>query len=248
MLYFVAFLFGLCVGSFSNVVLARLDRKAGIISGRSECPRCHKDLKWYDLVPLASFVVLGGRCRYCRKPISAWYPAVELLFGVTAVVFVRQYGVSLDPRLIVQAIFLWGFLLLALFDLKYFILPDKLTLPFAALALVVALFLNPNPGQYVLSGFLLAGFFAILNLASRGRWMGLGDAKLGLFIGFTFGYPATLLIALFAVWSGALVGLGLMFSGRATMKTALPFGTFLALVSVIFIIFNSELSILNSYF
>lgn len=247
--YILAAVIGLCAGSFFNVVLARLDRKAGMLTGRSECPDCHTVLKWYDLVPVASYLALAGRCRYCRKKISPVYPIVEVTTALVLVTFVWRFGPAMPRAWLFNLVLLGGFTLLAFFDYLYLILPDKIVGLMGVATAIYLVFFQPNRLlSSAVAGFVLAGFFGILYMVSRGRWMGLGDVKLAFVIGLAFGYPFGVLAVMAAIWLAALLGMALLAARRATMKTALPFGSFLSLASAIYIIFQNDLSRFSRFF
>lgn len=245
----LVFFVGASVGSFLSVLTARLGRKEGIVTGRSQCPRCGTVLAWYDLIPVVSFIILRRRCRRCKAPISWMYVAMELVSGLSlSALFVRQ-GFTITPETAFLALMLVGFLALFFFDYKYFLLPDRITIPLIAIALgyrIVAssdLLMNT-----VLTGFFLALVFAILYVLSGGAWIGFGDVKLMVLLGLVFGYPAGLLVVVLAIWSAAIVGIGLLVTGKGTSQTALPFGSFLAAVAVITVIFYHESSIITKLF
>jgi leader peptidase (prepilin peptidase)/N-methyltransferase len=248
---FIFFIFGTIIGSFLNVVILRKQDDAKV-SGRSKCPKCQKQLKWADMIPILSWLVLRGKCRKCAKPISVQYPLVEAGTGlIFAAIFWRVVSVGFDPA-VTLAVFVFNAivfsLLIAIFvyDLKHKIIPDVWSFSFAGLALAQAIWVNwegfswsAYSGEAWLN--LFAGlifffpFWAIWYL-SRGRWIGLGDGKLvlgiGWYLGFVFGLSA---IAL-AFWIGAAFALFLMLMDRLnvggrniTMKTEIPFGPFLIL-------------------
>ncbi len=245
----IAGLYGLVLGSFINVVVLRLDRKEGIITGRSECPHCGHILAWYDLVPLVSFFMLGGKCRYCQQAISWQYPLVEVGTGCLAALFVYQYPGGYTWQQLISLVGMMGFWALFLFDLKYFILPDKIIFPLITLSVVGMIFFNSGMLiNALLTGLLLAGSFDILYVASGGRWMGFGDVKLALLIGLFFGYPVAVIVTVSAVWIAALFGLALIILGKATPKTALPFGSFMAVTAISAILFYNDLIFFRIFF
>ena len=227
------FLFGLAVGSFLNVIIFRVDTGEKIFYGRSRCLACGKSLRWHELLPLFSFLIQKGRCRNCRSKISWQYPAVELLAGLLFLFFYLKWRISYSAGQDL-IILLWWFsiaallLLLAVYDLKHKILPDKFNYAFLALSLfnlfndftILTLFLSLGP----------ALFLFLLWLVSKGRWMGLGDAKLmaagGIFLGPLPGLASLVL----SFWTGAAAGIFLLFANpNIKLKSEIPFGPFLAL-------------------
>lgn len=243
LLYFAIFFIGLCIGSFINVILFRLDRKGGIMAGRSECPKCLKQLKWYDLIPLLSYFKLRGKCRYCKKEISYIYPLTEAVTAsmVTLYFLANGFDFSFASWFYLSVIIM--FIVLAFFDALYLILPDKIVFTAIGTALLYdVIFRRPELHNLLLSGFLFSLAFAIIYLVSRGKWMGFGDVKLVLAIGLVLGYPLGLAAMVVAVWTAALLGIILLLLKKATRKTALPFGSFLSASTIIFIIFKNVIT------
>jgi prepilin signal peptidase PulO-like enzyme (type II secretory pathway) len=248
MLTIIMAVFGLMLGSFLSVLLERLGRKEGIVAGRSECPHCQHILAWYDLVPLLSYVILLGRCRYCRAKISMLYPVLEMVMALVLGGYVFLYGVG-GSWAIVDLIVLFGLVALFFFDLRYQILPDIIT--GALVGLVVVRLVTSRPDMLtnaIATAVLLGGILTLLYLVSHGRWFGFGDVKLAVLMGLLFGYPGTVGVTLLAVWAGALVGVGLMLTRRANMKTALPFGSFWTAVAIITILWPGPVFFISGLF
>jgi len=227
----VFFIFGTTVGSFLNVVIDRTTRGESIL-GRSYCDHCKASLKTVDLVPVISFVLLGAKCRYCRKPLSWQYPMVETLTGT---LFVLSFIVlSLSGLLSFWSLTYWLFLIsilivVAIVDLKYSLIPTTLVF----LASLVALFYNFfafEPSlfiQHIITAFILALFFLIVVLITRGRGMGEGDVILAFLIGMVLGAQATFVAIFVAFLLGAAVSLLLIFLGKKHFGQTVPFGPFL---------------------
>ena len=236
------FLIGLSVGSFLNVVIFRLNTKGGILTGRSECPKCLKRLKWYDLFPVLSYVFLRRRCRNCHGKISPVYPLTELTTAFCLSLFYMVYQPTFKAVDFYYILIIILFVALIFFDYLYFLIPDKIVLPLIIIAILFNYFFRrPEFTTLLLSALIMGGIFAIIHLVSNGEWVGLGDAKLLFLIGLALGYPLGFLSMILSVWIAALVGIGLMLSGKANRKTALPFGSFLAGVSILIIIFQNEI-------
>ncbi len=230
---------GLIYGSFLNVLLWRLPKQKGI-DGRSHCRSCYHTLVWYDLIPLVSFLVLKGKCRYCHENIHIRYPLVEL---ATAVVLSMFFVIRVPTFSIETIIEIFGlFILISLFffDLFYFILPDVLIFPAIGIYAIYDLLVLVNPFSYILTALLVASFFAILYTVSGGEKLGFGDVKLVLLLGLMFGYPLGLVTIVLGVWFAALVSIGLLAIGKVTRADAIPLGSFLTLVSIVSIIFYHE--------
>jgi leader peptidase (prepilin peptidase)/N-methyltransferase len=231
----LAGVFGLMVGSFLNVCIHRLPRGESVVAPRSRCPSCGAPIRWYDNVPIVSYLVLRGRCRNCRAPIGVRYLAIEIVTGGLFAANAAVFGLTLvlAPRLLLSAV------LVALFaiDLEHQILPNVLTLPSLAIGLACSIVLPPGLLD-ALAGVILGG--GVL-LVIRWVWlrasgvdaMGLGDVKMLAMVGAFLGWEAVLLVLFLASLTGAAVGVTLAAVGRGTMKTRLPFGTFLGAATVI---------------
>lgn len=241
-IYVLVFCIGLIWGSFANVIVSRLGIKEGIVGGRSECPKCLAKLHWYDLFPIFSYLELRGKCRYCSETISARYPLLESLTGLVFLAnFIKSWP-TLDINFIFSLIVSFLLLLIIFFDWEYFIIPDKISIPLS-LCLIIFNFVFKSTDFFnlLLTGILSALFFGIIFLVSNGRWMGFGDAKLALVIGLSLGYPLAFWSLLVSVWIAAIVGVLMIIAGKANMKTAMPFGSFMAGVAIIFLIFANEI-------
>lgn len=232
-----------------NAVIYRLykDKK---LSGFSECPNCRHRLYPKDLIPVISFFWLGGKCRYCRKKISWQYPVVELVtalvFAVTAKqTFLMSYGIIGWQNFIFLGFLLAIFstvVVIFVFDLRYYLIPDIMVVIGFFTALLMRIVL---PGQSLKDGLfgalLLLGFFGALFVFSRGTWIGLGDVKLGLFLGMALGFSMSVLMLGIAYVSGAIVGVAMILMHRKTLKETLPFGTFLTASTVVTMIWGQPI-------
>jgi leader peptidase (prepilin peptidase)/N-methyltransferase len=227
-----AFLGGLIIGSFLNVVAWRLPRHESLASPPSHCPSCGEPIKPYDNVPVISWLLLRGGCRNCKEPISLRYPLVELSTGLLyAAVVAFRHG-TLD---IVLGLLLATFLVpITLIDLDHRLIPNKLTLPLAVASLAAVVIISPSDTlEYVVSG--LGGFlFFFLAALAYPRGMGMGDVKLAGAMGLALGRAVAPAI-LFALVGGVVIGAIVIArkGAREGRKTAVPFGPFLALGGVI---------------
>ena len=230
-----AALFGLCIGSFLNVVIYRLPLGQSLATPPSRCRKCGYSLRWFDNIPLLSWVFLRGRCRKCGTDVSWQYPVVELVTGVlfVLVVWLTPPGPLLASRLLLVCI------LIALFgiDLEHQILPNVITLPGIAIGVLLSLIAPPG-WKDSLIGVLLGGgiLYAIAGayyLWRREEGMGMGDVKMLAMLGAFLGWKAVLVTVILASFAGAFVGLAMMAVQRGSMKYALPFGTFLAIGAVV---------------
>lgn len=231
-LFIVAF--GLTIGSFLNVAILRIPEGKSI-RGRSRCIACQKTLRWFELIPLVSYLVLRGTCRSCHTSISLQYPLVEL---ATAAFFLfTWYRYGDDWKLVIgNWIFIAVLLVLFVQDLRFQILPDIITLPAIALALVFSTSTLQHFNNALLAAVIGALFFLLQWLVSRGRWVGGGDIRLGALMGAIVGWPNILLTLFVAYVVGALFGGTLLLLRRVTRKSQMAFGTFLT-ASTVFTMF-----------
>jgi leader peptidase (prepilin peptidase) / N-methyltransferase len=222
---------GAIVGSFLNVCIYRLPRGKSIVWPASACPHCGRGLSWYENVPVASFLALGGVCRTCRARIGVQYPIVE---AVTAAMFGLAWWYYGPSALLVSRLIL-GCALIVLFaiDLEHHLLPNAITIP--GIVVGFALSFITEPGWIAsLIGIAVGGgvLFAIAEAYYRVRHeegLGMGDVKMLAMVGAFLGWKLTLLTLMMASFSGTIIGVILIATKRGGMKYALPFGTFLAL-------------------
>ena len=222
---------GALIGSFLNVCIYRLPREKSIVWPASACPHCNRNLSWYENIPIVSYLVLWGRCRTCKKPISGRYPLVEAL---TALMFAAAWtyygpGVLLASRLIL------GCALIVLFaiDLEHHLLPDVITLPGIVIGFIFSLIVGPGAIESLL-GILLGGgiLYVIAEVYYRVRreeGLGMGDVKMLAMIGAFVGWRLTLVTLMMASFAGSIIGVLMIAMRRGSLKYALPFGTFLAM-------------------
>lgn len=270
MIILALLLFGLCLGSFVNALVWRVheqevqhDKKKpdqtylqqlSIQRGRSMCPHCKHELAGKDLVPVLSWVSLRGRCRYCKKPISAQYPLVEL---ITAALFVASYSwwpVSFSEGvqyglLVVWLAILTGLIALTVYDLHWKLLPNRIMYPLTGLATIFAgiqIVIADKPLTALLNTVLAVlvggGIFYILFQVSAGRWIGGGDVKLGWLLGLLVATPARSMLFIFiASMIGSIISVPLLASHRLSRTSTIPFGPFLIAGAVIVFFFGADL-------
>jgi len=239
----LVFVSGMCIGSFLNCVIYRLAlpnfsfwKNLGGLS-RSFCPHCKHVLSWRDLFPVFSFLFLKGKCRYCRKKISWQYPLVEAL---TALVFLLIFNLQISNLKIINLAFAFYvacvLIIIFVYDLKHYIIPDKVLFPAIIIAAGVRI-LDFGLGildfnnllSYFFAVIAAAGFFLIIFLISRGRWMGFGDVKLAVLMGLLLGFSNVLAALFLAFFFGAIIGVILMVFKGKKLKSEIPFGPFLIL-------------------
>ncbi|MDP2820773.1 MAG: prepilin peptidase [bacterium] len=249
MLYFYIFifLFGLAIGSFINCLVHRMEKEESSLFKGSYCPKCRHKLAWFDLIPLLSFVLLKGKCRYCQKEISFQYPIVELVAGILFVLVFFNFGYSLLSVFYFFLIF--SLLSIFLFDLKFSIIPDKIIFPsiFAVLIFYLIFFLkDANFSAEILFNFFLAAilaslFFFTIYFFSKGKAMGFGDVKLGFLLGLIFGLPKIILVLWLAFIIGGPFAIFLIFLKKKTLKSEIALGPFLIIASFIIIFLGNKI-------
>lgn len=232
-------IFGCLIGSFLNVVIYRVPKKESIVSPGSRCPGCGADVRWFDNVPVISWLVLRGRCRDCGEPISWRYPAVELLTGALFALAVAVHGVT--PQLALDLPFIAMLVAISLIDLDHRIVPNAIVYPGIVYGIAVTGVISVGAlPESLIAGLGAYGFLLLAALARPGG-MGMGDVKLagmmGVFLGLAI-LPALLAAFLF----GSVIGLGIMaVRGVGARKQAVPFGPFLALGALIGLFTGQEL-------
>lgn len=259
LLVLIFFISGLIIGSFLNVVILRFNT-ARSLGGRSACMVCQNKLKWYELIPVFSFVALRGRCKSCKTKISFQYPLVEFISGVFFVLLFLKFRYVFYADLVIFSYtylyyaFMFSLLLvISVYDLKHKIIPDLLSFIFGFVSFVGLFFFttsgfSPHVPSLLefLSGGLVALPFALFWLISMGRWMGLGDAKLAIGLGWLLGLSRAFSGVIVAFWSGAIVGVFLMFlSKKHGMKSEIPFAPFLVFGT--FLAFLLELHLFGGF-
>lgn len=263
----IFFTLGLIIGSFLNVVICRMNT-ARTFGGRSACMSCKNCLSWYELIPVFSFLGLQGRCRKCKTKISIQYPLVELITGLifATLLFKFQNLLLVDVAMfgIIYAYYAIMFsilMVIVVYDLRHKIIPDILSLVFGTLAFLGLFIFSANNFSgftyaslhiptflELLSGLIIATPFYLLWLVSGGRWMGLGDAKLALGLGWFLGLSSALSALVLSFWAGTIVGIGLILLSKIYnlgygMKSEIPFAPYLAFGTLAAFIF--ELNLFN---
>jgi len=235
---------GLCVGSFLNVVIARLPAGRSIAHPASACPHCGTPIAWYDNLPVLSYLSLGARCRTCRTPISWRYPLVEIMGAVLFALAYLRFGPSL--RLAAALVLVSTLIAITGIDLDHQIIPDVLSLPGVALGFIASF----GPGgigwkESALGVLVGGGVFVVIIVASSlvlGQpGMGVGDVKLGAMLGAFLGWQLALMSVLLSVLVGGPLAAGLMATGRKGRKDPVPFGPFLALGGVVSLFWGDAL-------
>src|SRR3989344_766625 len=292
MIILIGFLVGAVLGSFSKALADRSLKNKSFL-GRSHCEKWQRTLSVFELIPILSFLLQGGKCRYCKKSIGLEYLAVEVVMGVVvAYLFYQQISASAGGashfqflnslfELVFNIFFVTILAVLFLTDLKEMFIPDRVVIPSIIVAIILLVagtlykidylykfLLNDQIGQYLLPphndyfarhafmiaqpflgamavGIGIAAFFAFLVFITKGRGMGGGDIKLGMFMGLGLGFPGGVIAVILAFMSGAIVALLAVAAGKKGFKSQIPFGPFLILGSLAVLFWGRE--ILNWY-
>jgi len=265
LIFIFVFLLGTIIGSFLNVVIFRFNTGKTIVTGRSMCMTCSRELRWYELIPVLSFLIQSGKCRRCAAKISHQYPLVEVLTGVmfalVAYKFLSVLYVSYWMYLFLVVLYVFIFSLLiviSVYDLRHKIIPDRLAFIFIFISFLT-IFINPSllGPVFVLPTFgaLIAGpLFALPFVAlwyfSKGRLMGLGDGKLIFGIGWLLGISAGVFALILSFWVGTIVSLLLMavYRKKVNMKTEIPFAPFLIVSTFVTFLLSLDVSSLIKIF
>ena len=241
---------GMCVGSFLNVCIHRLPKEgASIISPPSACPECGASIRWYDNIPVISYLLLRGRCRGCKTPISIRYPIVEMITGLFALITWMQYG--LTPATLIYFLFIASLLVITFIDIDLQIIPDIISLPGIPIGFAAS-FLLPDPGWLdSLIGIAAGGgiLFSVMwgyQAITGTQGMGFGDVKLLAMIGGFIGWKGILFTIMASSLIGTVVGgLAMIKSGKG-MKTRIPFGPFIAAGAILYLFLGPQ--IIHWYF
>jgi leader peptidase (prepilin peptidase)/N-methyltransferase len=240
MLYFLIIL-GLALGSFLSAVTYRIPRRISFVVGRSICPKCKKQIAWYDNIPLLSFALLNGKCRSCKAIISLRYPLIEI---VTAVGFIVIWNHFQNFGILTASFYLLIFILsliLFVIDWEHQYLPDELTFLIFVLGILMFFVRDNGLFSYLFTGFLLSNFILVLNIITKGKGMGLGDVKLALGLGVFFSLGYGLVFIFLAFLTGALAGIILILARKAGLKSKVAFGPFLILSFWIMILWADKI-------
>lgn len=251
------FVLGASFGSFALAMVSRMKSGRNWVRGRSACESCKKTLKMRDLIPIFSWLYTKGRCRYCGVKLSSWYPSVELALGLVFTLSYIYWPEQLVSGYEIARLVIWLLATvvmagLVIFDVKWYLLPNKLVYPLILLSLswvyVDALENGVNYGtivDYGLSILVASGFFLMLYVVSKGKWIGDGDIRLGVAIGlFTGSAVQSWLVLFLASIIGLAVSVPVLFSNRGVkskMKLQIPFGPMLIFALIIVILFGQNI-------
>ena len=240
----VSFIFGAVVGSFLNVCICRMPKDESVVTPPSHCPLCMYQIRWYDNIPLLSYLVLRGKCRGCGTHISLQYPVVELLNGLLTVSLFLRFGISIS--FLALFLFCSALVVITFIDLEHQIIPDEISLPGIVIGFIFSFFLPWQSWLNSLLGILLGGG-SLLLVAYGYQWltgkegMGGGDIKLLAMMGAFLGWKSVLFIVFASSLIGSVIGVTIMLIQKKDSKLAIPFGPYLALGAVLYIFYGSQL-------
>lgn len=240
--YIFAFIFGSSIGSFLNVLIYRLPRQLSIVAPHSFCPNCKKPIKWYENIPILSYIFLSGKCSNCHKTIALRYPIVEALTGLLFVYAFSRFHLSFEFFFMI--FFFCALIAIAFIDFSFQVIPDIISMPGIAAGILYQII----KGDLVtgLAGMIFGGGLILVIRVIGGRVykkevMGLGDvyltAMIGSFVGFPFIIPAIFIAALI----GAILGVLYILSTHQSRESPIPFGPFLAIGGIVVIIFEPQI-------
>lgn len=232
------FILGLCIGSFINVLSDRLPQGLSI-GGRSRCDYCKRTLSVLDLVPVFSYLFLGGVCRYCKKNIPVQYTLVELSTGICFVIL--SFFFPLDILFVFRLVLYSALIAIFITDLRFRIIPEEFVIVIMIITVIIRSLGGTLGWDAVLSGLSLFVIFLILYLLTGGRGMGMGDVKLALPMGFYLGYPKVIAGFYAAFLTGAFVSLILISGGKKKFGQTIAFGPFLVLATIVSDIWGVQL-------
>jgi len=230
---------GLIIGSFLNVIIYRLPLKKSIIFPASHCPKCETKLKYYDLIPVLSYLFSKGRCRYCGEKISLQYPIVELLTALLFLLTFLKYG--LTAEFIILIILISALITVSFIDIDKQIIPNEITFSLITNGLILALIFDHISFINSVLGLIIPGGLLLLIALIYKKGMGLGDVKLVAMIGVFIGWKFALLSIFIGALIGSIYGVYMMIKTGMDRKTRIPFGPFISLGAVVMILYGNKL-------
>jgi leader peptidase (prepilin peptidase)/N-methyltransferase len=239
-----ALIFGMVVGSFLNVCIYRMPKDESVVFPPSHCQNCNYQIRWYDNIPLLSYLILRGKCRGCATPISLQYPLVELLNGVLSLLLFLRFGPT--PVFAVLFLFCSALVVITFIDLEHQIIPDEISLSGIVIGFILSFFLKGHSWQNALLGIVLGGgsllLVAYLYQFLTGKdGMGGGDIKLLAMMGAFLGWKAIPFIIFASSLVGSIVGISIMTMQKKDSKLAIPFGPYLAFGAILYIFYGKLL-------
>lgn len=254
MIYLFVFVLGAIIGSFLNVCIYRMPRDESIVKPASRCTSCGKPVRFYDNIPILSYIFLLGRCRYCKTSLSLRYPLIELLNAVLYVLILAKVGIASPWVLLTYFVFVSALVVIVFIDIDYQIIPDSITLPGIPLAIILGSTILPDPFardellgfKASLIGFLAGGgFFYLVAVLGRAAFkkdaMGGGDIKMMAMVGGLLGWKGVFLTTFMGSLFGSIIGVSLILLKGREWGSKIPFGPYLALGALLSLFCGQEI-------
>lgn len=252
-IYVIVFILGLVIGSFLNVCIYRIPKKEDIVAGRSHCMNCKETLKWYDMVPVFSFMFLKGKCRFCKSKLSMQYPIIEFLNGLLYVIVFYVYGWDTTFIILLNIVYCMAIsvlVVISVIDYRTFTIPEvlnKTLLVFALIATIINYFGQDMSSkvliEHIIGFFIVSIFLALVFYISKGKGIGGGDVKLMATAGLLLGWKLILLAFILGCLFASIIHLGKMFIKNA--DRTLAFGPYLSAGIIVSLLFGTD--IINWY-
>jgi len=252
--YIIVFILGAVIGSFLNVCIYRLPRGISIVTPSSMCPSCRRPIKFYDNIPIISYILLRGRCRECGSRISIRYPLVEALNALLFVSVLHRFGPDGPVVLVAYLLFVSSLLVITFIDLDFQIIPDRITIPWIVVSLILGATVLPDPflghdplgfRSSLIGALSGGGLFYLIAIVGRAIFrkdaMGGGDIKLMAVVGGMLGYKGVILTTFIGSLVGSIVGVMVILHNRQGWGVRIPFGPFLALGAIISLLAGQDI-------
>lgn len=237
--YIIIFIFGILIGSFLNVIIYRLPRGESIVFPSSHCPECSSSLQVLDLIPVLSFLLLKGKCRYCGEKISIKYPFVEFLTGFLLISLYHQY--RLNTEFIIFSMLVYALVVISFIDYKLKIIPNKITYPGIIIGLILSLFFKHIKFISSLLGILIPSVLFLMIAFIYQKGLGMGDVKLVAMIGTFIGWQYTLMSIFIGSFIAVIIIIILIALNVIDPREQIPFGPFISIGSIITILYGTEI-------
>ena len=240
MISLLIFIAGTAIGSFISVVISRVHKnEKGILMGRSHCTKCNRNLSALELIPIFSYLMQKGKCKGCKKKISAIYPALEL---VTGLLFFLNYQLLVFPEFVLATLITVPLMAIFFYDLLHQEIPDRFSISAATIALMGIIILQPeNILNHVIAALILAGFFLGQFLLSKGKWIGGGDIRIGLIMGLLLGVKLGIIALISAYLLGSIIAIYILVKDKNKKSHAIPFAPFLISGTYVSLYYGTEI-------
>lgn len=237
LLFSIVFLYGIIIGSFLNVLIYRIPKKENFVTTRSHCMNCNYQLKWYDLIPVFSYIFLGGKCRKCKTHLSVQYPLIELLNGLMYILIYWMYGISIETLL--YALMFSALLALSIIDFRTFEIPFGFNIFIFCLGIIRVITDFAHWSDYVIGFFAVSSFIYLLILLTKGKGMGDGDGKLMAAVGLLIGWKLVVLSFFLGCVFGSILHIARMKITR--VDHVLAFGPYLSMGIMVSVLWGTRL-------